>query len=601
MLDKNYGGKANSLFKLKNNGFNVPNFFVIDCDCYLEFLNSNKIYEKVVTLIKEDKYEKIENLIMDGVFAEGLEKKIYEEFSKLDSKYVSVRSSAINEDGKEKSYAGQYSTILNVDVNNLFSSIKKCWCSLYSENVISYSSDVSVYGMNVVVQKMINPDYAGVAFTIDNTSDTNNYSVIEVVQGLGEQLVSGETTPTKFIIRRETKFVDLKLGDILLDERLIENLEEVILNIEELYSLPMDIEFAIKDDEIFILQARPITSFLPITKQFSLTLSRPNSLIEEYIYFNGEFLGIKSVTRNLYYFKPLFMYNYNNKNTDIYYNLMDLEESPWYMYYYMDLDFEIILKKYEEVKIKIRKLENIINNELDFDIHDYISDLIDIYPFTSLGQLAGNFNDISERLKDLLYDFRFNYDYIIHKATDFLVNRVKRNLPEKYKEYVNFIQMEEVINDKLPSIEELIKRTKGYIYYGELYVVTDYEQWMKEHNFDIKEEITTSLKGQVVCGGSVEGNVCKVFNENDFDKFQEGDILVTPMTTPKFTKLIKRASAIVTDEGGVTCHAAIISRELKVPCIVGCKNITKLLNDGDIIKLNGSSGEIQIIKQKMEV
>lgn len=596
MIDKNYGGKANSLLKLKNNGFNVPNFFVIDSDCYLEFLKSNNIYQEIISLIKDNRYEEIEKLIMDGVFDKSLEKKIYDDFLKLNSKYVSVRSSAINEDGKEKSYAGQYSTLLNVDVNNLFSSIKMCWCSLYSENAISYSLDANVYGMNVVIQEMINPDYAGVAFTIDNTSDTNNYSVIEVVQGLGEKLVSGETTPTKFIVRRETKFPDLKLGDIVLDEKIIERLETIILDIEKLYSLPMDIEFAIKDNDIFILQARPITTFVPIMKQFSLTLSRPNSLIEEYIYFYGEFLGIKSVTRNLYYFKPLFMYNYNNKNTDIFYNAEDLEESPDCMYYYMDLDFEIILKKYEEIKLKIKKLENIINNDLDFDITDYINDIIDIYPFTSLGQLAGHFDNISERLKNLLYDFRFNYDYIIHKATDFLMNRVKRDLPGKYKEYVDFIQIEEIINDELPSIEELIKRTKGYIYYGKLYSVTDYEQWLRDNNFSIEEENVSSLKGQVVYSGSVEGRVCKVFNENDFDKFKEGDILVTPMTTPKFTKLIKQASAIVTDEGGVTCHAAIISRELKVPCIVGCKNITKVLNDGDVIKLNGSTGEIQIIK-----
>ena len=75
--------------------------------------------------------------------------------------------------------------------------------------------------MNVVVQQMINPEYAGVAFTIDPTTDTNNYSVIEMVQGLGAKLVSGEITPTKFLVRRETKNIDLVIGNIEIEESII--------------------------------------------------------------------------------------------------------------------------------------------------------------------------------------------------------------------------------------------------------------------------------------------------------------------------------------------------------------------------------------------
>lgn len=93
-------------------------------------------------------------------------------------------------------------------------------------------------------------------------------------------------------------------------------------------------------------------------------------------------------------------------------------------------------------------------------------------------------------------------------------------------------------------------------------------------------------------GKNIEGKVCKIFNEEDFSKFKKNCILVTPMTTPKFTEIIKKAKAIITDEGGITCHAAIMSRELKKVCIVGCKNATNILNDGDRIKINGSTGEI---------
>lgn len=64
------------------------------------------------------------------------------------------------------------------------------------------------------------------------------------------------------------------------------------------------------------------------------------------------------------------------------------------------------------------------------------------------------------------------------------------------------------------------------------------------------------------------------------------------MTVPKFMKVIKMANGIITDEGGITCHASIIARELKIPCVVGCKNATKVLKDGDIVKIDGASGNI---------
>ena len=69
------------------------------------------------------------------------------------------------------------------------------------------------------------------------------------------------------------------------------------------------------------------------------------------------------------------------------------------------------------------------------------------------------------------------------------------------------------------------------------------------------------------------------------------------MTRPEFLPLAKKAKAIITDEGGITCHAAVISRELKKPCIVGTKIATKILQDGDIVTLDGSKGIVKIIKK----
>ena len=72
---------------------------------------------------------------------------------------------------------------------------------------------------------------------------------------------------------------------------------------------------------------------------------------------------------------------------------------------------------------------------------------------------------------------------------------------------------------------------------------------------------------------------------------------MTGMTRPEFVPLMKRASAIVTDEGGITCHAAIVSRELNIPCIIGTKIVTKVLKDGDEVEVDADNGVVKIIKK----
>jgi pyruvate,water dikinase len=96
-----------------------------------------------------------------------------------------------------------------------------------------------------------------------------------------------------------------------------------------------------------------------------------------------------------------------------------------------------------------------------------------------------------------------------------------------------------------------------------------------------------SVRGRVkVCAGFKEAAA----------KIRSGDILVCPMTTPDYVPSMKRARAIITDEGGITCHAAIIARELKIPCVVGTKIATQVLRDGDKVEVDAGKGIIRIIK-----
>ncbi len=82
------------------------------------------------------------------------------------------------------------------------------------------------------------------------------------------------------------------------------------------------------------------------------------------------------------------------------------------------------------------------------------------------------------------------------------------------------------------------------------------------------------------------------------NKMQEGDVLVSRATSPDIVPAMKKASAIITDMGGITCHAAIVSREFKKPCIVGTEIATKVIHDGDIVELHCGRGTVKIIKSR---
>ncbi|MCX6707323.1 MAG: PEP-utilizing enzyme, partial [Candidatus Woesearchaeota archaeon] len=111
-----------------------------------------------------------------------------------------------------------------------------------------------------------------------------------------------------------------------------------------------------------------------------------------------------------------------------------------------------------------------------------------------------------------------------------------------------------------------------------------------------KEEIdrnAVEIKGQVASRGFVKGVVRLVKDATELGKVKKGDILVTSMTTTDFTPILDKISGLITDEGGLTCHAAIVSRELGIPCIIGTKHATKTLKDDDKIELDAEKGIIR--------
>lgn len=133
---------------------------------------------------------------------------------------------------------------------------------------------------------------------------------------------------------------------------------------------------------------------------------------------------------------------------------------------------------------------------------------------------------------------------------------------------------------------------KGKLYITQARPITTLGGEITNTKSQITNQSEVILKGAPASPGLVSGPVKMVSDVKLLDKVKKGDIMVTDMTTPDFVPAMRRACGIITNRGGLTSHAAIVSRELGVPCIVGTGNATKILKDGMIVTLNGSTGEI---------
>ena len=119
---------------------------------------------------------------------------------------------------------------------------------------------------------------------------------------------------------------------------------------------------------------------------------------------------------------------------------------------------------------------------------------------------------------------------------------------------------------------------------------------MKELYSAFAVELKSELKGAVAYGGKVRGKVKVLVRVEEIAKVKQGDILVAVMTFPNFVPAMEKAAAFITDEGGILCHAAIVSREMKKHCIIGTKIATRVLKDGDLISVDAEQGVVRIIK-----
>lgn len=302
------GGKAKNLARLSQLGMPVPEWICLSTEWFEEYLKRHQLQDQLVPSGTLAEFQtRVENIFLNHPIPESLMKPIEEALntSGLLNTWVAIRSSGLDEDSEDHSFAGLFSSFLFQKGSDAISvSIRKCWASAYSERALSYRLERGISTshprMGVIIQKMVNADVSGVLFTRDPIHPLNrDHLIIDSVWGLGEGLVSGELDADHYVMNRQTgevvkKNLSIKeKGFFLKPEGGIQSLpiEESRQRSESLTDSqrtdlvqasltleqgqtgkPLDLEWAFEKGKLYILQMRPVTS-LPDEAFFSASIN----------------------------------------------------------------------------------------------------------------------------------------------------------------------------------------------------------------------------------------------------------------------------------------------------------------------------------------
>jgi len=260
---------------------------------------------------------------------------------------------------------------------------------------------------------------------------------------------------------------------------------------------------------------------------------------------------------------------------------------------------------------------------LDNRLSEYKQQLSDLRQYWDDGRLSDveDFPDYLRRVNEAIVNFIVYYysasddrtpDFIRRKAlkmreidtffatSDLFIRNSLIHFYPAIKGYETGVLSSEI--KQLPELSVLRERRKGFtLIDGRESSLEDLSDLEKRHSELVfvfeKNEFPQAreFKGQSAFRGKVEGIVRMLRRRDQIADVKAGDIIVSPMTTPDFIPAMQLAAAFVTDEGGITSHAAIVARELKKPCIIGTKFATTLLKDGDRVEVDANQGIVRIL------
>ncbi|MEN8905897.1 MAG: PEP/pyruvate-binding domain-containing protein [Clostridiales bacterium] len=305
------GGKCLSLMKLTQEGFNVPEGAVLTVKFFKNWideligepelrnkLNCSNEFRSISAELK--------NKALKLSYSKEQKSVLRQILTKLNNcNLYAVRSSSPEEDLAGASFAGGYETILGVTENNIKDAVKKAFMSCLDERIFFYKEqngfDTAKIRIAVIIQNQIDSEVSGVGFSLNPLNNCYDEAVFNANNGLGESVVSGMVTPDEIIIDKHsgkelkysigskdkvirlnkkggTETIELASEERALSPEQVIKLNELISNVEKFYGFPVDIEWAFSENKLYLLQSRPITSYIPLPDEMQTTYGEPKIL-----------------------------------------------------------------------------------------------------------------------------------------------------------------------------------------------------------------------------------------------------------------------------------------------------------------------------------
>lgn len=264
----------------------------------------------------------------------------------------------------------------------------------------------------------------------------------------------------------------------------------------------------------------------------------------------------------------------------------------------------------------------------EYTLVDYFNQLVDIFkteqsPRIILEKQLLELDKTAQKKRQLLQDLKVEKKWvdIFEEFGDFMVTKIYRRyaqilavhhmgpilkeiakrfyITEKQVRFMRIVEVEDLLINNKCDENELLQRAKYCVYYAQsddekIFAGVEAKNIMKTIEKPININVN-ELKGESGCVGYAKGKVKIVIRAEDMYKMEVGDILVSIATDPDIVPAMKKAAGIITEQGGVTSHAAIVSRELGIPCVIGTKIATKVFKDGDMVEVDANRGIVRKI------
>ncbi len=630
------GGKGSGLGELMKIGILVPNGYVITTSCYDIFLSKTNLNKNIDSIHSNVNYTdegavrnaalKIKKLITDKEMPKSLVEKIQESFIELGYSSVAVRSSATVEDSVHDAWAGQLESFLYTNERDLIKNVKECWASLFTPHAILYRYERGLQkqkiSVAVVVQKMINSEQSGTAFSVHPVTQDRNQIVIEACNGIGEAIVSGKVTPDSYVVLKEPRHIFnniVQSSEQVLDDSKILELSELVIKIEKHFGYPCDVEWAYENAKFYIVQCRPITTlsdYAALINSENAVVVRSDDAIKDKvegfvtqafvrkhkITIFGDTPSIENVGSGSY-FEGELMHSLGRRTDNVHEAFLKVAARS------------LIWKKEIGVYYKTSVVNSLGYYYVDTrswnKVHNYFESKDIAFAKQYVSKLTYLRNKtIKEVKKDPSLDFTdkfacmMAYFFIIKSVFEEIYKHSGKDdqkFIDKWRNDDTHFQPLEMYYKEYPEYDQPSKTDWSL-------VLKDHHLSMYDVNICIEKEFTNDIdrkrsefeskgiiRGNTAFPGTVRGVVRLVHTGKKASAINDTEIIVTPMTTIDLLPLVRNALALITDEGGITSHAAIVARELKKPCIIGTRIASNVLKDGDFIELDANVGIIKVL------